>query len=64
MRLKVLRRSNGRDDYGRASNECSVYKENLATTITTRPATSKAHGYTVRGQRQRALWITVPPCAS
>eukprot|EP00965_Chrysotila_dentata_P225155 6194593-Pleurochrysis_carterae.AAC.1 len=31
---------------------------------TTRPATSKAHDYTVRGQRQRALWITVPLCAS
>eukprot|EP00965_Chrysotila_dentata_P255956 6212389-Pleurochrysis_carterae.AAC.7 len=29
-----------------------------------RPADSEAHDYTVRGQRQRALWITVPPCAS
>eukprot|EP00965_Chrysotila_dentata_P172075 5678644-Pleurochrysis_carterae.AAC.1 len=51
VRLKVLRRcvgTIGRDDYGRASNERSVWKGNLVIT-TTGPATSKAHGYTVRG---------------
>eukprot|EP00965_Chrysotila_dentata_P114512 3784691-Pleurochrysis_carterae.AAC.3 len=55
------------NDYGaqwrRASNECSVWKRNLVIT-TTRPATSKAHDYTVRRDRRRALWITMPPCAS
>eukprot|EP00965_Chrysotila_dentata_P135535 4480592-Pleurochrysis_carterae.AAC.2 len=69
MRLEALRRAslllaaNGRDDYGRASRECSVCKGNIVIT-TTRPATSEAYDYTVRSQRQRALWITVPPCAS
>eukprot|EP00965_Chrysotila_dentata_P188549 6172807-Pleurochrysis_carterae.AAC.1 len=55
--------ANGRDDYGRASNKFSVWKGSLVI-ITTRSATSKAHDYTMRGQRQRALWATMPPCAS
>eukprot|EP00965_Chrysotila_dentata_P262692 6214644-Pleurochrysis_carterae.AAC.2 len=66
MRLEVLRgynRPSVRDDYGRASGKCSVWMGNHVMP-TTRPATSKAHDYNVRGQRHRALWITVPPCAS
>eukprot|EP00965_Chrysotila_dentata_P071463 2361432-Pleurochrysis_carterae.AAC.1 len=43
--------------------EYSVWKGNLVIS-TTRPATSKAHDYSVRKERQRALWITLPPCAS
>eukprot|EP00965_Chrysotila_dentata_P254743 6211981-Pleurochrysis_carterae.AAC.6 len=43
----------GRDDYGRAQCECSVWKGSFL--ITTRPATSKAHDYTVMKNAESPL---------
>eukprot|EP00965_Chrysotila_dentata_P190502 6173928-Pleurochrysis_carterae.AAC.3 len=46
--------ANGRDDYGRASDECSTRKGNLVI-ITTKPATPRAHDYTVGTEAKSPL---------
>eukprot|EP00965_Chrysotila_dentata_P175713 5800502-Pleurochrysis_carterae.AAC.1 len=60
--LAFMIAANGCDDYGRASNECSVWKGNIV--MTTKGQLLPEHTTTPWGQRKRALWITVPLCAS